>query len=102
MLKAAIRDDNPVIMFEGERLYALKGEVPEGEHVVPLGKADVKREGKDVTIITWARMYYFCRAGGAEQLEKEGISRGDPRPAHAAAAGRGGDPRHRCGRPTAW
>ncbi|MCI0572846.1 MAG: pyruvate dehydrogenase complex E1 component subunit beta [Myxococcaceae bacterium] len=73
MLKAAIRDENPVVMFEGERLYAIKGEVPEGEHVVPLGKADVKREGKDVSIITWSRMYYFCEEA-AQQLEKEGIS----------------------------
>jgi pyruvate dehydrogenase E1 component beta subunit len=73
MLKAAIRDDNPVIMFEGERLYAIKGEVPEGEHVVPIGKADVKREGKDVSIITWSRMYYFCEEA-AKQLEAEGIS----------------------------
>jgi pyruvate dehydrogenase E1 component beta subunit len=47
--------------------------VPEGEHVVPLGKADVKREGKDVTIITWSRMYYFCEQA-AQELEKEGIS----------------------------
>ena len=73
LLKAAIRDENPVIMFEGERLYALKGEVPEGEHIVPIGKADVKREGKDVTIITWSRMYYFCEEA-AKQLEAEGIS----------------------------
>jgi pyruvate dehydrogenase E1 component beta subunit len=72
MLKAAIRDDNPVVMFEGERLYAIKGEVPEGEHVVPLGKADVKREGRDVTIITWSRMYYFVQEA-AEALAKEGI-----------------------------
>jgi pyruvate dehydrogenase E1 component beta subunit len=73
MLKSAIRDDNPVVMFEGERLYALKGEVPEGEYLIPLGKADVKREGKDVSIITWSRMYYFCEQAAAE-LEKEGIS----------------------------
>jgi pyruvate dehydrogenase E1 component beta subunit len=52
LLKSAIRDENPVIMIEGERLYAIKGEVPEGEHIVPIGKADVKREGKDVSIIT--------------------------------------------------
>jgi len=44
MLKAAIRDDNPVVMFEGERLYAIKGDVPEGEYVIPLGEAEVKRE----------------------------------------------------------
>jgi pyruvate dehydrogenase E1 component beta subunit len=73
LLKAAIRDDNPVVMFEGEKLYAMKGEVPEGEHIVPIGKADVKREGKDVSIITWSRMYYFAEAA-AKQLEQEGIS----------------------------
>ncbi len=73
LLKAAIRDENPVIMFEGERLYAIKGEVPEGEHIVPIGKADVKREGKDVSLITWSRMYYFCEEA-AKQLEAEGIS----------------------------
>jgi len=72
MLKAAIRDDNPVVMFEGERLYAVKGDVPEGEHVIPLGKADLKREGSDVTIITWSRMYYFCEEA-AQQLEQQGI-----------------------------
>ncbi|PTL77407.1 pyruvate dehydrogenase complex E1 component subunit beta [Vitiosangium sp. GDMCC 1.1324] len=73
LLKSAIRDENPVIMIEGERLYALKGEVPEGEHIVPIGKADVKREGKDVSIITWSRMYYFAEEA-AKQLEAEGIS----------------------------
>ncbi len=73
LLKSAIRDDNPVIMFEGERLYSVKGEVPEGEYTIPLGKADVKREGKDVTIITWSRMYYFCEQA-AKELEQEGIS----------------------------
>ncbi len=72
MLKAAIRDENPIVMFEGERLYALKGEVPDGEHIVPLGKADVKRPGKDVTIITWSRMYYFVDQA-AKELEAEGI-----------------------------
>ena len=51
LLKSAIRDDDPVIFIEGEMLYNTKGEVPEGEHLVPLGKADVKRAGRDVTII---------------------------------------------------
>ena len=72
LLKSAIRDENPVVMFEGERLYGLKGEVPEGEYTVPIGKADVKREGTDVTIITWSRMFYFVEQAAAE-LEKEGI-----------------------------
>lgn len=51
LLKSAIRDDDPVIFMEGEMLYNIKGEVPEGEHVVPLGQADVKRAGRDVTIV---------------------------------------------------
>ncbi|MDQ3266785.1 MAG: pyruvate dehydrogenase complex E1 component subunit beta [Myxococcota bacterium] len=73
MLKAAIRDENPVVMFEGEKLYAVKGQVPDGEYTIPLGKADLKREGKDVSIITWSRMYYFCEQA-AQELEAEGIS----------------------------
>ncbi len=73
MLKAAIRDDNPVVMMEGERLYSIKGEVPDEDYVIPLGKAEVKREGKDVTIITWSRMWYFCEEAATE-LEKQGIS----------------------------
>lgn len=56
LLKAAIRDDNPVIVLEGEMLYNMKGEVPDGDHVVPLGRAEVKREGTDVSIITWGKM----------------------------------------------
>lgn len=54
LLKASIRDNNPVIFFEHKKLYEMKGEVPDGEHVIPLGKADVKRPGKDVTIVTYA------------------------------------------------
>jgi pyruvate dehydrogenase E1 component beta subunit len=73
LLKAAIRDDDPVIFMEGELLYAMKGEVPEGEdHVVPLGKADVKREGVDVTIVTHGKMVHVCLQA-AEQLSKEGV-----------------------------
>jgi pyruvate dehydrogenase E1 component beta subunit len=51
LLKSAIRDDNPVIVLEGEMLYNIKGDVPDGEHLVPIGRADVKREGTDVTLI---------------------------------------------------
>jgi pyruvate dehydrogenase E1 component beta subunit len=51
LLKSAIRDNNPVLVLEGEMLYNTKGEVPDGEHLVPIGKADVKREGSDVTLI---------------------------------------------------
>src|SRR5262249_37407131 len=56
LLKASIRDDNPIVFVESEVMYALKGEVPSGEHVVPLGVADVKRPGRDVTIITWSKI----------------------------------------------
>ncbi len=51
LLKASIRDNNPVIVLEGEMLYNLKGEIPDGDHVVPIGKADIKRDGADVTIV---------------------------------------------------
>jgi pyruvate dehydrogenase E1 component beta subunit len=73
LLKAAIRDDDPVCVFEGEMLYNLKGEVPEGEHVVPLGKADVKRPGSDVTIICHSKTVAVALKA-AEQLAGEDVS----------------------------
>ena len=72
LLKAAIRDDDPVCFIESEVMYALKGEVPAGEHVVPLGVADVKRPGRDVTIVTWGRMVHTALRA-AEALGAEGI-----------------------------
>jgi pyruvate dehydrogenase E1 component beta subunit len=72
LLKAAIRDDNPVCFMESEVMYALKGHVPEGEHVVPLGVAEVKREGRDLTCVTWGRMVHAC-LDAAAALEHEGI-----------------------------
>lgn len=72
LLKAAIRDDNPVIFFEQKLLYRRKGEVPDGDYIVELGKADVKREGKDLTIITYGRMVPTCLKV-AEDLTAEGI-----------------------------
>jgi pyruvate dehydrogenase E1 component beta subunit len=60
LLKAAIRDNDPVAFLEGELLYNIKGEVPEGEHVVPLGVADLKREGADVSIITHGKMVHVA------------------------------------------
>lgn len=72
LIKAAIRDDDPVIFLEHKLLYSVKGEIPEGEHIIPLGVADVKREGKDVTIITWSRQVFFA-LDAAKELEKEGI-----------------------------
>lgn len=73
LLKSAIRDDDPVIFIESELLYGTKGEVPEGEYTIPIGVADVKREGRDVTIVAYSRML-FLALEAAEDLEKEGIS----------------------------
>jgi pyruvate dehydrogenase E1 component beta subunit len=73
LLKAAIRDENPIIFFEHERLYAVKGEVPDGELVIPIGQAEVKRQGQHLTLITWGRMIHLCLSA-AEALEKDGIS----------------------------
>src|SRR5882672_8994556 len=56
LLKSAIRDGNPIVFIEGEMLYNTKGEVPDGDHIVPLGAAEVKREGKDVTIVAHGKM----------------------------------------------
>ncbi len=70
LLKSAIRDNDPVFFLENTLLYGEKGEVPEGEHVVPLGKADVKREGTDLTIVTYGRSVLHSLKA-AEVLEKE-------------------------------
>jgi pyruvate dehydrogenase E1 component beta subunit len=73
LLKSAIRDDNPVIFIEGEMLYNTKGEVPEGEHVVPLGQADVKREGGDVTLVCHSKSVSVSLKA-ADQLAGDGIN----------------------------
>ncbi|MFL5507484.1 MAG: alpha-ketoacid dehydrogenase subunit beta, partial [Gemmatimonadales bacterium] len=72
LLKSAIRDDNPVVFIEGEMLYNVKGEVPEGEHVIPLGKADIKREGGDVTLICHSKSVSVALKA-AELLAAEGV-----------------------------
>lgn len=72
LLKSAIRDDNPVIFLEHKGLYQTKGEIPETEYLIPLGKADVKRYGKDVTIITYSKTVLMALEA-AEALAKEGI-----------------------------
>ena len=72
LLKSAIRSDDPVMFIEHEGLYGTKGEVPEEEHLVPLGRAAVCRKGADVTLITLSRMVYVCLEA-AEQLAKDGI-----------------------------
>jgi len=72
LLAAAIRDNDPVAVMEGELLYNMKGEVPEGEYIIPLGKADVKKEGKDISIITHGKMVHIALQAAAK-LEKDGI-----------------------------
>lgn len=85
ILKAAVRDDNPVLIFEHKLLYGSKGaraepgavdatsDIPDGDYTVPLDRAAVRREGKDVTVLGWLLMAHFARQA-AEQLEGEGIS----------------------------
>lgn len=73
LLKAAIRDNDPVLFFEHKRAYRLiKGEVPEDDYVLPIGKADVKREGDDITVITYGLCVHFALQA-AEKLAEEGI-----------------------------
>ena len=73
LLKSAIRDDDPVIFMESEQMYGDKGEVPEEEYTLPIGKADIKREGKDVTIVSFGKIIKEAYTA-AEELDKEGIS----------------------------
>jgi pyruvate dehydrogenase E1 component beta subunit len=72
LLKSAIRDDNPVIFLEGEMLYNLKGDVPDGEHIVPIGKAEVKREGTDVTLVCHSKTLSVALKA-AEQLAEQDV-----------------------------
>jgi pyruvate dehydrogenase E1 component beta subunit len=72
LLKTAIRSDDPVVFIEHEVLYHEKGEIPDGEHLVPFGKADIKRPGADVTLITYSRSLKATLAA-AEELAGEGI-----------------------------
>jgi pyruvate dehydrogenase E1 component beta subunit len=73
LLKAAIRDDNPVVFMESESMYGDKGEVPEGEYVLPIGKAAVKRVGTDCTIVSFGKIIKTAYAA-ADELAKEGIN----------------------------
>ena len=72
LLKAAIRSDNPVMFIEHSRLYGVKGEVPDAEYTLPIGVSDVKRTGRDVTIVSYSRMLHVA-LGAAEALAKTGI-----------------------------
>ena len=73
LLKSAIRDDDPVIFMESEQMYGDKGEVPEGEYTIPIGVADTKREGSDVTIVSFGKIIKEAYKA-ADELEKENIS----------------------------
>ena len=72
LLKTAIRDDNPVVFIEGETLYNTTWEVPQEDYLIPFGQSDVKREGKDVTLIAWSKMVWTC-LDAAKTLEGDGI-----------------------------
>ena len=73
LMKAAIRDNDPVMFMESEQMYGDKGEVPEEEYIIPIGKADVKKAGRDVTIVSYNKMMKVA-LGAAAELEKEGVS----------------------------
>jgi pyruvate dehydrogenase E1 component beta subunit len=73
LLKSAIRDNDPVIFMESEVMYGEKGEVPDGEYIIPLGVADVRKEGTDVTIVSFGKIFKVAMAAAAE-LAKEGIN----------------------------
>jgi len=73
LLKSAIRDNDPVVFMESEVMYGDKGDVPEGEYYIPIGKAEIKKHGNDVTIVSFNKMMKVALAAAAE-LEKEGIS----------------------------
>jgi pyruvate dehydrogenase E1 component beta subunit len=72
LLKSAIRDDDPVIFMESEQMYGDKGEVPEGEYTLPIGVAEIKRSGKDVTLVSFGKILKEA-LHAAEELAKEGI-----------------------------
>jgi pyruvate dehydrogenase E1 component beta subunit len=73
LLKSAIRDNDPVVFFESEKMYGDKGEIPEGEYLIPIGVADVKRKGTDVTVVSFGKVIKVAYEA-AEILQKEGIS----------------------------
>jgi pyruvate dehydrogenase E1 component beta subunit len=73
LLKAAIRDEDPVVFLESEKMYGDKGEVPEGEYIIPIGVADVKRKGTDVTIVSFGKIIKVAYEA-AEELAKENIN----------------------------
>ena len=73
LLKSAIRDNDPVVFLESEKMYGDKGEIPEGEYLIPIGQADIKRKGEDITIVSFGKIIKVAYEA-AKALEKEGIS----------------------------
>jgi 2-oxoisovalerate dehydrogenase E1 component len=73
LLKAAIRSDNPVVFIEHKATYGQVGAVPDGDYIIPLGVADIKRPGKDVTIVSYSRQVMFCLAAAKDLAEQHGI-----------------------------
>ena len=73
LLKSAIRDNNPVIFLESEMMYSMKGEVPEGEHLIPIGKGVIRQEGSDLTVITWGKISHTVMEA-ANRMKEEGLS----------------------------
>jgi pyruvate dehydrogenase E1 component beta subunit len=69
MLKAAIRDNDPVVFLESEKMYGEKGEIPDGEYILPIGKADIKRKGTDVTIVSFGKIIKVAQSA-AEAIRK--------------------------------
>jgi pyruvate dehydrogenase E1 component beta subunit len=74
LLKSAIRDENPVIFIESEMMYGDKGEIPDGEYTIPLGKGEVVREGTDVTIVSWSKILARVAMKAVDELAGQGVS----------------------------
>ena len=70
LLKAAIREDNPVVFLESELTYGVKGEVADEEHIIPIGQAHIRRPGSDVTLISWGKQVFQCDQAVAAWLNK--------------------------------
>lgn len=73
LLKSAIRDNNPVLFVESQALYGMKGPVPEGDYTIPIGVADIKREGSDITFVSWGPLVHDCQKA-ADKLAERGVS----------------------------
>jgi len=100
LLKSAVRDDNPVLLMESETLYAVKGDVPDGEHLVPLGHASVARKGSHCTVVAYSRMTHVALEAAAllakDQIEIEVIDLRSLRPLDEDAIASSVERTHRC------